>query len=53
MKSKKENIQLRDCQKKAIDVIVKDNSIYLSFPEGMGKSLNAKQEKKSKNREAR
>ncbi len=53
MKSKKENIQLKDYQKKAIEEIMKKDSITLSIPIGIGKILNTKGKKKSKDRDTR
>ncbi len=52
MKSEREKI-LKEFQEKGSNVIVKKDNIYISFPKGVGKSLNVKQEKKRKNREAR
>lgn len=46
MKSKKENTQLKEHQKKAIDQIMKKDSIKLDFPV-------TKKQKKSKDRDTR
>ncbi len=46
MKSKKGNTQLKEYQKKAIDQIMKKDSITLSFP-------ITKKQKKSKDRDTR